>query len=211
MSKRDIFGGFLKENLPDCPADVLEKFDIYLENLYAINQKVNLISRKMEKDDYWTYHFLDSLLIIKCIGFNSGKIMDFGTGGGLPGIPLKLVYPDLEMFLLDSVGKKVKCLEQIVAALGLKNCHPVWSRLEDYAKSSSGSKFDIILCRSVRLEQEFKKPLFKLLKEGGKVIFYKANKLDDVKNLAEVKVCDVSCNEIGTRQIILASRSSFWQ
>ncbi len=199
----------MKQHFPERAAELLPGFQLYLDELYAINAQVNLVSRQMVKEDYWQYHFLDSLLIFKCMDLVGGKALDFGTGGGLPGIPVKLVRPEMDMTLLDSVGKKAKCLDHIIDALRLKNCSAVWSRLEDYAKAMPGNRFDYILCRSVRMEPAFFEPMFKLLKSDGKAIFYKAHQAEDVTVLPGIKVFDVSREELGKRQIIIAPKRSF--
>lgn len=208
MSSKDRFRQFLEQHFPSQTDFLLARFESYLNLLYETNQQVNLVSRQMPKENYWLYHFLDSLLIINCMDLSSEKILDFGSGGGLPGIPLKLVFPDLKMTLLDSVGKKVRCLEQIIATLELKNCRAVWSRLEDFAQSAQAEQYDIILCRSVRLESGFIEPLHKLLKPFGKVVFYKAQSIEDVSVLSEIEVCDVSLPEIGNRRIVTAPKQS---
>lgn len=199
----------MKSQFPERAAQLLPKFELYLEELYAINAQVNLVSRQMIKQNYWLYHFLDSLLIFKCMDLVGGKALDFGTGGGLPGIPVKLVIPAMDMTLLDSVGKKAGCLDQIIDALQLQNCKAVWSRLEDYAKADSNNRFDYILCRSVRMEPAFFEPMFRLLKTDGMAIFYKAHQSEDVTILPDIKVSDVSLEELGKRQIIIAPKRSF--
>jgi 16S rRNA (guanine527-N7)-methyltransferase len=208
-SQKDIFADFLNLHFPGQAEALMERFGLYLDMLYSQNQFVNLISRQMVKEDYWLYHFLDSLLIINTMGLNSEEVLDFGSGGGLPGIPLKLVFPDLWLTMLDSVGKKVKCLEQFINALELKNCRAVWSRLEDYAKGNAAKRFDLVLCRSVKMEPDFFEPVYKLLKPNGKAVFYKAQHMDDVTVLPGAEVFDVSMNELGTRQLVVAGRGSF--
>lgn len=208
-SQKDIFADFLKLHFPGQADGLMERFGLYLDALYAQNQLVNLISRQMVKEDYWLYHFLDSLLIINTMGLKGEEVLDFGSGGGLPGIPLKLFLPDLQLTMLDSVGKKVKCLEQFITVLELKSCQAVWSRLEDYAKGNGAKRFDLVLCRSVKMEPAFFEPVYKLLKPNGKAVFYKAQHMDDVTVLPGAEVFDVSMKELGTRQIIVAERGSF--
>jgi 16S rRNA (guanine527-N7)-methyltransferase len=207
--QKTLFAAFLQAHFTDNGDALLEKFSAYLDVLYEQNGLVNLISRQMPKEDYWLYHFLDSLLIINTMGLNGEEVLDFGSGGGLPGIPLKLVFPDLRLTMLDSVGKKVKCLEQFINALELKNCRAVWSRLEDYAKTIPAKRFDLVLCRSVKMEPAFFEPVYRLLKPNGKAVFYKAQHMDDVTVLPGAEVFDVSLKEIGTRQLVVAGRGSF--
>jgi len=204
-----VFQHFLKQHFPAESDKLLKSFGLYLEELYTINHQINLVSRQMPLENYWLYHFLDSLLIVNYMEITGGKALDFGSGGGLPGIPLKLVFPQLKMTLLDSVGKKVKCLERIIEVLQLKDCQAVWSRLEDYAKTKHAGSFDYIFCRSVKLETGFIEPISKLLKPEGKAVFYKAQNIDDVSVLPEINIYDVSLPIIGKRQIVTASKRSF--
>ena len=103
-----------------------------LESLYGEwNQKVNVISRK-DIQNLYEHHFLHSLGIAKVIMFTPGsKVMDLGTGGGFPGIPLAILMPDVEFHLVDSVGKKVKVAETVAKNIGLTNVTFSHCRAED--------------------------------------------------------------------------------
>jgi len=208
---KDNFYSFLQQFMPKQADELLSRFDAYLNLLYAQNQMVNMVSRQTPKDDYWLYHFLDSLLVIKCMDLQAGDALDFGSGGGLPGIPLKLVCPEMTMTLLDSVGKKIRCIQEMITELGLQDCSAIWARLEDYTKVFSGKRFDYIFCRSVRLEESFIEPLYKLLRPGGRAVFYKAHQAEDVTVFRNITVCDVSLEELGKRQIINVPRNSLEQ
>lgn len=201
-SYKDIFHAFLQAHLPAKADALMPVFEQFLEELFSLNQQINMVSRQMPKEDYWLYHFLDSLLILKCMDLKGGTALDFGSGGGLPGIPIKLAFPDMKMTLLDSVGKKVSCMQSMITTLALSDCSAVWCRLEDYAKDYPGKGFDYIFCRSVKLEEAFIKPLARLLKKDGKAVFYKANQMDDVTVLNGHKVYDVSLPNLGQRKIV---------
>ena len=116
-----------------------------LEALYRDwNAKVNVISRK-DMDAFWVHHVLHSLAIAKVIRFVPGtKIMDVGTGGGFPGIPLAILFPESEFYLVDSIGKKIKVVEGIRDALGLKNVKAEQTRVENVRE-----KQDFIVGRGV--------------------------------------------------------------
>lgn len=209
-SYKTMFQSFLQSRLPAQADALLPRFEQYLDLLYTKNQIVNMVSRRMNREEYWLYHFLDSLLILKCMEFSSGSVLDFGSGGGLPGIPMKLAFPDLQMTLLDSVGKKVTCMQEMADGLGLKGCKAVWSRLEDFPQQPVGKRFDFILCRAVQMEDRFVAPLLKLLGKDGKVIFYKAHKTEDVTCFPGHHRFDVSLPELGTRQIIVVPRRGLY-
>ena len=103
-----------------------------LGGLYAEwNSKINVISRK-DIDNFYERHVLHSLGIAKVLSFKpKTKILDVGTGGGFPGIPLAILFPDCEFHLVDSIGKKIKVVNEVAENLGLKNVKGLWSRVED--------------------------------------------------------------------------------
>ncbi len=175
------FKNFLLQLELEQPDDVLAQFEKYHELLLEKNAQVNLISRATPAEDIWTKHFLDSLLPLKCIDFKGKKVLDVGSGGGLPGIPVKLAVPLCRMTLLDSVRKKAVALQEFVNKLELQDCKVVCNRLEELDPRGEG--FDLVLCRAVRLEQRYLKPLRRMLAQGGRVIFYKAQDLSDIAAL----------------------------
>jgi len=199
--KREIFKKFLVEKYPEKWEELLLSFENYWKLLVLENAKINLISRKTGIEDYWTVHFLDSLLPIDFFDFSDKKILDLGTGGGLPGIPLKILFPKSEMYLLDSKQKKINSLKNIIKKLDLKRCFTIVSRLEDLDKERGGF-FDFIVCRSVKILPKYRKKMFEILHKNGKIILYKSKILDDLKLFEKYKIYDVSQKEIGVRKII---------
>ena len=103
-----------------------------LDSLYRDwNAKINVISRK-DIDNLYEHHVLHSLAIAKAINFRAGtKVLDFGTGGGFPGIPLAILFPETEFKLIDGTGKKIRVAQEISHAIGLTNCRPEHLRGED--------------------------------------------------------------------------------
>lgn len=116
-----------------------------LEPLYADwNAKINVISRK-DFSSFYERHVLHSLAIAKFIRFAAGtKILDVGTGGGFPGIPLAIFYPEVQFQLVDSIGKKIKVVNAVIEALGLKNAKGTQIRAEEIKE-----KYDFVVSRAV--------------------------------------------------------------
>lgn len=116
-----------------------------LKDIYVHwNRMINVISRK-DMDNFFVHHVLHSLSIAKVIKFAPGsRILDAGTGGGFPGIPLALFYPESEFTLLDSIGKKIKVVAAVAGELGLKNVKAVKKRVEE-----EKSYYDFVVSRAV--------------------------------------------------------------
>ena len=122
------------------------------------NAKINVISRK-DIDNLYEHHVLHSLAIAKMIHFRPGtRILDFGTGGGFPGVPLAILFPECEFKLIDGTGKKIRVAQEVCNAIGLKNCH-----LEHLRGEEEKGRYDFIVSRAVM-------PLPDLVKIVGKNI-----------------------------------------
>lgn len=129
---------------PSISAKQQEQFG-QLESLYSEwNEKINVISRK-DIEFLYERHVLHSLGIAKVIQFKSqSSILDVGTGGGFPGIPLAIMFPEVQFFLIDSIGKKIQVVKEISSALGLKNVKAEKERAENIDE-----KFDFVVSRAV--------------------------------------------------------------
>jgi 16S rRNA (guanine527-N7)-methyltransferase len=117
-----------------------------LKDLYKEwNEKINVISRK-DMDNFYEHHVLHSLVIATQFEFKKGsEIMDLGSGGGFPGIPLAIFFPDTQFHLVDSINKKLKVASEIAAAIGLQNLSTQHTRAEDI----KNRKFDVVVSRAV--------------------------------------------------------------
>ncbi|NLN85707.1 MAG: 16S rRNA (guanine(527)-N(7))-methyltransferase RsmG [Candidatus Cloacimonetes bacterium] len=201
--ERDIFQKYLRELRLAEPEALLESFDLYHSLLLEANAGLNLFSRATPPSELWTKHFLDSLLPLNCVDFTGKNVLDFGTGGGLPGIPIKLAVLQCRMTLLDSTRKKILAVEKMIAKLELTDCKTVCSRLEDFR----GESFDLILCRAVKLEERYHASLRRLLKPNGQLIIYKAREIADIEALKPRQLLRVELHH-GTRAIFTLSRNS---
>lgn len=134
----------LKHYFPNLTHTQLEQLES-LDALYKDwNAKINVISRK-DIDNLYEHHVLHSLAIAKIIAFKpTSSVVDVGTGGGFPGIPLAILFPETEFHLVDSIGKKVRVAQEIATAIGLKNCTFEHARMEEVKE-----KYDFVVSRAV--------------------------------------------------------------
>ena len=200
--QKQVFEDYLTSRDFERIPHLIGVFEHYQKLLSDSNKVVNLISRRMPVENYWLQHFLDSLLALECLDLIDKTVLDFGSGGGLPGIPLKLAVPQFNLVLLDSVQKKTRLLQEFVSELNLAKTTVEASRLEDYAFLARRPSFDYILCRAVALEERYVPPLRRLLKPSGMVIFYKAQKLDDLEKLQYEALWESTDADLGTRRLL---------
>ena len=134
----------IRKYFPELSEIQNRQFDA-LDALYREwNAKINVISRK-DIDNLYEHHVLHSLAIAKTIRFQPGtKILDFGTGGGFPGIPLAILFPECQFKLIDGTGKKIRVAQEVCNAIGLKNCQPCHLRGEE-----EKGQYDFIVSRAV--------------------------------------------------------------
>lgn len=140
----------LLKYFPDITAQQQEQFG-RLHELYTFwNNQINVISRK-DIDLLYERHVLHSLGIAKVMPFLPGEtVLDVGTGGGFPGIPLAIMFPQTQFHLVDSIGKKIKVVTEVAQALGLQNLRASHSRAEDIKE-----KFDFVVSRAVTQLKDF--------------------------------------------------------
>lgn len=128
----------------DLSDEQIKQFAALYDLYHDWNSKINVISRK-DIDNLYEHHVLHSLAIAKVIRFKEHtKILDVGTGGGFPGVPLAIMFPETEFHLADSIGKKVRVASEISNAIGLKNVSTYHTRVEDLKM-----KFDFVVSRAV--------------------------------------------------------------
>jgi 16S rRNA (guanine527-N7)-methyltransferase len=134
----------IQKYFPALPAEQLSTFEQLFELYSFWNNQINVISRK-DIDLLYERHILHSLGIAKVMEFKAGtQVMDVGTGGGFPGIPLAILFPETQFTLVDSIGKKIKVVNEVASALNLKNVKAYHKRAEEIDQ-----KFHFVVSRAV--------------------------------------------------------------
>lgn len=135
----------LQEYFTDFTEEQQKQFGSLKELYSEWNEKINVISRK-DIDNFYTHHVLHSLAIAAKFNFDdNAQVMDLGAGGGFPGLPLAIFFPTVSFHLVDSINKKLKVVDEIAAAIGLKNLTTQHTRAEDI----KNRQFDVVVSRAV--------------------------------------------------------------
>ena len=173
----------------------LQQFQDFYELLIEKNKVMNLTSIT-EEDEVIDKHFIDSLTCNRVIDMNQIKsVIDIGTGAGFPGIPLKIVYPDIDFVLLDSLNKRVRFLNEAIELLHLKKIQAVHGRAEDLArKPEFRGKFDLCVSRAVANLNTLSEYCIPFVRVNGFFISYKAQ-----KGLEEIHESDHCMKELGSK------------
>ncbi len=165
----------------------LEQFDKYYELLIKWNEVMNLTAIT-DFDDVCKLHFVDSISAVQYFDFSDKEysLIDIGTGAGFPGIPLKIVFPNLHITLFDSLNKRLKFLDEVIDTLGLNESGSIVTlhgRAEDYASSKSKDSlresFDLVVSRAVANMSTLCEYCLPYVKVGGNFIAYKSEKASD--------------------------------
>lgn len=159
----------------------LEQFEIYFRFLVEYNQYVNLTAIT-EEEDVYIKHFYDSILVGQVLDLTTvNSICDVGSGAGFPSIPLKIVYPHLNVTIVDGLDKRITFLKQLVSKLGLANVNLVHGRAEEYAKDHRES-FDMVTARAVARANILNELCIPLVKVGGNFVSMKGKNAEEEIN-----------------------------
>lgn len=183
----------IRKYFPTLTKDQYEKLARLHELYESWNAKINVISRK-DMDSFYEKHVLHSMAIALYVSFGrKEKVLDVGTGGGFPGIPLAILFPETEFVLVDSIGKKVMVVQEVARDLELQNVEAVKSRVEDLP-----SMFNFITARAVTAFPQFVKLAgSRLMKKGsGGILYLKGGDFEsELKGFGKrVKVHELSAN-----------------
>lgn len=178
----------IQQYFPDLTPNQIQQFDMLFDLYQTWNSQINVISRK-DIDLLYERHILHSLGIAKVMPFLPDQdILDVGTGGGFPGIPLAILFPETNFLLVDSIGKKIKVVNEVSSAIGLKNLEGVHSRAEQIDK-----KFDFIVSRAVTQLKDFYPWIKTKFKKGANadfkngVLYLKGGNLKEELDASELK------------------------
>ncbi|MBN2286494.1 MAG: 16S rRNA (guanine(527)-N(7))-methyltransferase RsmG [Tissierellales bacterium] len=165
-----------------------ERLDLFLEYETLIkdwNQKINITSIT-ESHEIYVKHFLDSIIIKNMFEFNHKKIIDVGTGGGFPGIPLKIFHDQMKLTLLDSLNKRIMFLEEVTAKLHLENVQLLHGRAEDYGMNRDfRERYDVSISRAVASLNVLAEYCLPFVRVGGFFLSMKGYDSDDEINVSK--------------------------
>lgn len=189
MENKEILIEACKKMNVDLTENMLEQFMIYKDMLLDWNEKINLTSITDEKE-VMLKHFADCISLVSYCDFSSGKkVIDVGTGAGFPGVPVKIVAPEIEVTLLDSLNKRINFLEELIEELQLSNVECVHSRAEDGGKNPDyREQFDYCVARAVANLEVLAEYTLPFVKVGGKLIALKARDAENEINEAREMV-----------------------
>ena len=195
--------------------DQLLKFQIYFETLIEYNKHTNL-TRITDKEEVYYKHFYDSLTLSSLIYNKDASLCDMGSGAGFPSIPLKIIYPELKITIIDSLNKRITFLKELTRKLEIDNINLIHSRIEDYGVKNN-LKFDYVTARALGNLTLISEMALPMLKVKGRFLAMKgSNVADELKaatntlKILNGKIINEMTlelpNDFGTRNIIIIEK-----
>ena len=188
----------------------INQFNQYFTSLIETNKKVNL-TRITEKDDVYLKHFFDSITPLFTFGeifTKSRTLCDVGAGAGFPSIPLKIMVPELRVTIVDSLGKRLNFLQELVTQLDLKNVALVHGRAEDVGQNKQyREQFDIVTARAVANMAVLSEYCLPLVKKNGNFIALKGPKAEDELNSSQKALKTLGGKTIAVKELQLPHSS----
>ena len=178
----------LKEEISLSPKQ-LDQFELFYNMLIETNKSMNLTAIT-DEDEVIEKHFIDSLSCRRVMDMTKVKTcIDVGTGAGFPGIPLKIVYPEIQFVLVDSLNKRVGFLNEVKKALGLEGLEALHGRAEDFAKQTAyREQFDLCVSRAVANLSTLSEYCIPYIRVGGMFVSYKSGTVEDELKQSEKAV-----------------------
>ena len=191
--EKETFKKQLTEQMKDLKIEINEKqaeqFYYYMNLLLEWNEKINLTAIT-KPEEIIQKHFVDSATIIKYLE-NTKTVVDIGTGAGFPGIPIKIIKPEIEILLVDSLNKRIKFLEEIIKQLKLEKIQAKHARAEELGQDKNyREQYDAVVTRAVANMRVLSEYTIPLIKKGGKAIYMKGpqikEELEEAKNAIKI-------------------------
>lgn len=186
LTPEEFFQALLDKKIP-IDGDKMQQFDMYYRLLVEWNEKINLTAIT-DKEDVYLKHFYDSITLAKYYVFSKGiNLCDVGSGAGFPSIPLKIIYPDIKVTIVDSLLKRIRFLEVLAEELSLDDITLHHGRAEDVGQNKAyRASFDLVTARAVARMSVLSELCLPLVKKGGRFLAMKGSggqeELDDSKN-----------------------------
>lgn len=161
-----------EKNLP-CDDEIINKYKIYMEGILEANKNINMTSIT-DPDEFIEKHYIDSILTSNFNEYKKAeKLIDIGTGGGFPGVPLAIISPEKKFVLLDSLKKRLKIIDNLLLEAGINNCQTVHDRAELAARGEHREKYDLVIARAVANMSTLLEYSLPFIRPGGSLLAYK--------------------------------------